>query len=67
MRTEFLRFNGAVEENPAITAWTKEHDDELGAIAASVVCGDAKMWRRIRFGVLGYKGARRTLLARRMA
>jgi len=33
MRTEFLRFNGAVEEDPAITAWTKEHDGELGAIA----------------------------------
>jgi hypothetical protein len=25
MRTEFLRFNGAVERDPAIDAWMKEH------------------------------------------
>jgi hypothetical protein len=30
---ELLRFNGAVERNPAIDAWMKEHADELGAIA----------------------------------
>jgi hypothetical protein len=33
MRTEFLRFNGAVERDPAIDAWMKEHAGELGAIA----------------------------------
>ena len=33
MRTEILRFNGAVERSPAIDAWMKEHDSELGAIA----------------------------------
>ena len=33
MRTELLRFNGAVERDPAIDAWTKEHAGELGAIA----------------------------------
>jgi hypothetical protein len=33
MRTEFLRFNGAVERDPAIDAWMKAHTGELGAIA----------------------------------
>ena len=33
MRTELLRFNGAVERDPAIDAWMKEHPGELGAIA----------------------------------
>jgi len=33
MRTELLRFNGAVEQDPAIEAWMKEHAGELGAIA----------------------------------
>ena len=33
MRTELLRFNGAVERVPAIDAWMKEHAGELGAIA----------------------------------
>ena len=33
MRTELLRFNGAVERDPAIDAWMKEHRGELGAIA----------------------------------
>jgi hypothetical protein len=33
MRTELLRFNGAVERDPAIDAWMKAHDGELGAIA----------------------------------
>ena len=33
MRTELLRFNGAVELDPAIDAWMKEHAGELGAIA----------------------------------
>jgi hypothetical protein len=31
--TELLRFNGAVERDPAIDAWVKEHSGELGAIA----------------------------------
>jgi hypothetical protein len=33
MRTELLLFNGAVERDPAIDAWMKEHSGELGAIA----------------------------------
>ncbi len=33
MRTELLRFNGAIERDPAIDAWMKEHAGELGAIA----------------------------------
>jgi hypothetical protein len=33
MRTELLRFNGAVERDPAIDPWMKEHAGELGAIA----------------------------------
>ncbi len=33
MRTELLRFNGAVVRDPAIDAWMKEHPGELGAIA----------------------------------
>jgi hypothetical protein len=33
MRTEMLRLNGAVERDPAIDAWMREHAGELGAIA----------------------------------
>lgn len=33
MRTDLLRFDGAVERDPAIHAWMKEHAGELGAIA----------------------------------
>src|SRR5580693_3306759 len=33
MKTDFLRFNGAVERDPAIDAWMKEHTGELGSIA----------------------------------
>ena len=33
MRAELLRFNGAVERDPAIEAWMKEHAGGLGAIA----------------------------------
>jgi hypothetical protein len=45
MRTELLRFNGAVERDPAIEAWMKDHAGELGAIArhwfeAMRACGD---------------------------
>src|ERR1700728_1115930 len=45
MRTELLRFNGAVERDPAIDAWMKAHAGELGAIAhawfeAMRRCGD---------------------------
>jgi hypothetical protein len=32
-RTEFMRFDGAVERSPAVDAWMKRHDGELGAIA----------------------------------
>jgi len=45
MRTDYLRFNGAVERDPAIDVWMKEHGGELGAIArewfdAMRRCGD---------------------------
>jgi len=30
MRAELLRFNGAVERDPAIDVWIKEHAGELG-------------------------------------
>jgi len=33
VRTELLRFDGAVERDPAIDAWMKVHDGELGVIA----------------------------------
>lgn len=33
MKTELLRFHGAVERDPAIDAWMKEHAGDLGAIA----------------------------------
>ena len=33
IRSEFLRFDGAVERDPAIDAWMNEHRGELGAIA----------------------------------
>jgi len=32
-RTELLRFNGAVERDPAIDAWMKKQEGELGVIA----------------------------------
>jgi len=32
-RTELFRLNGAVERDPAIDGWMKEHAGELGAIA----------------------------------
>ena len=45
MKDDFLRFNGAVERDPAIDAWMKKHGGELGAIArrwfeAMRACGD---------------------------
>jgi len=33
IRTELFRLNGAVQRDPAIDAWMKEHAGELGAIA----------------------------------
>ena len=33
MREGFLRFDGAVERDPAIQAWMKKHSGELGTIA----------------------------------
>ncbi|HEY6128708.1 MAG TPA: DUF1801 domain-containing protein [Candidatus Acidoferrum sp.] len=33
MRTDLLRFDGAVVRDPAIDAWMKAHNGELGAIA----------------------------------
>jgi hypothetical protein len=33
MRTQLLRFNGAVERDPSIAAWMKGHSGELGDIA----------------------------------
>src|SRR5450432_2463522 len=32
-RAELLRFNGAVEHDPAIARWMKQHESDLGAIA----------------------------------
>jgi hypothetical protein len=32
-RTELLRFDGAVEREPAIDAWLKKHAGELGSLA----------------------------------
>lgn len=45
MRTELLRFNDAVERDPAIDAWMEEHPGEFGDIAhqwfeAMRKCGD---------------------------
>ena len=45
MKSELLRFNGAVERDPAIEDWFQEHPGELGAIArqwfqAMRECGD---------------------------
>jgi hypothetical protein len=45
MKAQLLRFNGAVERDPAVDAWMKEHGGELGAIAhewfeAMRRCGD---------------------------
>ena len=33
MKTEILRFNGAVEHDPAVGAWLNAHQDELGELA----------------------------------
>jgi hypothetical protein len=33
VRTELLRFSGAVERDSAIDAWMKKHEGELGVIA----------------------------------
>ena len=33
MKTDLLRFDGAVERDPAIDAWMKQHAGELGSIA----------------------------------
>src|SRR4051812_49606156 len=33
MKTDLLRFNGAVERDPGIERWMAEHAGELGAIA----------------------------------
>lgn len=33
MKTELLRFNGAVERHPAIDLWMKQHVGELGGFA----------------------------------
>jgi len=45
MKTDILRFNGAVERDPAIEVWFDEHGGELGTIArpwfeAMRNCGD---------------------------
>src|SRR6266852_1544060 len=53
MRTELLRFNGAVERDPTIDAWMKEHAGELGAIAHQWFevmrkCGDEEWFEVMR-------------------
>ncbi len=45
MKTDLLRFDGALKRDPAIGAWFEEHADELGAIAREWfevmrTCGD---------------------------
>ena len=45
MKSQLLRFDGAVERDPAIYTWMKEHAGELGAIAGQWFevmrkCGD---------------------------
>jgi hypothetical protein len=45
VKSQFLRFDGAVQRDPAIAAWMKEHSGELGGIAhrwfeAMRHCGD---------------------------
>jgi hypothetical protein len=45
MRDQFLRFDGAVEHDPAIDAWFKDHEGELGDLARAWFelmrqCGD---------------------------
>ena len=45
MKDAFLRFDGAVERDPAIDAWMRSHDGELGDLArrwfdAMRRCGD---------------------------
>lgn len=45
METEILRFNGAVERDPAVNAWFDRHPGELGTIARAWFegmrnCGD---------------------------
>ena len=45
MRTDLLRFNGAMKLDPAIDAWMRTHEGELGIIAHSWFkvmrnCGD---------------------------
>jgi hypothetical protein len=45
MKSDFLRFDGAVQRDPAIDAWLKKHKGELGSIAhrwfeAMRKCGD---------------------------
>jgi hypothetical protein len=37
MMTELLPFNGAVERDPAIDAWMKQHTVWIGSHRASVV------------------------------
>ena len=45
MRTDLLRFDGAVERDPAVDAWLRKHTGELGArarqwFAVMRKCGD---------------------------
>jgi hypothetical protein len=45
MKMDLLRFNGAMERDPAIDAWMKQHQGELGAMAREWfevmrTCGD---------------------------
>jgi len=45
MKTDLLRFDGAVQRDPAVDAWIKQHAGELGALAhrwfeAMRNCGD---------------------------
>lgn len=48
MKTELLRFNGAVKRDLCVDAWMKEHRSELGAIA--------HRWLRRRIHIAGKRG-----------
>jgi hypothetical protein len=37
MKTDLLRFDGAVAHDPAISAWLKKHPGDLGAIGQKMV------------------------------
>src|ERR1700735_189906 len=54
MNEQLLRFNGAVVRDPAIDAWMRDHEGELGAIGHAWLetmrkCGD-EVWELLHDG-----------------